>query len=85
MQALPSNRHILCGSHDNLRLYDLAAEDKKGQATPFYVIPGHHGGCLSTIYIDPSSRYLITASGNRGWQGVSTDVALIYDINAVNQ
>ena len=92
VKALPSNKHLLCASHDNLRLYDLnydggssnaasGSSRQKSSGVPFYIIPGHHGGCISSIYVDPSYRYLITTSGNRGWQGNSTDVTLIYDIN----
>lgn len=92
VKALPTNKHLLCASHDNLRLYDLnhdssntnavnSASRQKSSGVPFYIIPGHHGGCISSIYVDPSYQYLITTSGNRGWHGNSTDVALIYDIN----
>lgn len=80
--TMPSGRHLLCGSHDNVRLYDLKATSSA--KTPFYIVPGHHGGVLSNIYVDPSCQYLVTASGSRGWQGNSTDVALIYDINPIN-
>lgn len=75
--ALPTGNHVLCGSHDNVRLYDLRAKEGK---TPFYIIPGHHGGVLSSIFVDPNCRYMITASGSRGWQGTSTDVTIIYEI-----
>lgn len=82
VRAMPSGRHLLCGSHDNVRLYDLQASSKS--STPFYIIPGHHGAVLSSIYIDPSCQYMVTTSGNRGWQGNSTDVALIYEIEPQN-
>ncbi|CAN6597250.1 transcription factor Spt8p [Trichomonascus vanleenenianus] len=75
---MPSGRHLLCGSQDNLRLYDLKSTSKS--KVPFYIIPGHHGGVLSTVYVDPSCQFLVTASGSRGWQGNSTDVALVYQI-----
>ena len=77
--ALPSGRHLLCGSHDNVRLYDLQ-QSPTNKLVPFYIIPGHHGGVLSQIYVDPSCQYMVTASGGRGWQEGSTDVVLIYEI-----
>jgi hypothetical protein len=78
VRAMPSGRHLLCGSHDNVRLYDLQASPKS--KTPFYIVPGHHGAVLSSIHVDPSCQFMVTTSGNRGWQGNSTDVALIYEI-----
>lgn len=30
--------------------------------------------------VDPTSRFLITASGDRGWQGESTRVVLVHEI-----
>lgn len=93
VKSMPSGRHLLCGSFDNIRLYDLYSnleESVNGggtnapkTATPFYIIPGHHGGIISSIFIDPSCQYMITTSGDRGWLGSSTDVALIYDITGI--
>lgn len=110
VKALPNNRHLLCGSNDNIRLYDLslhssalgntgsnnynsgagdAAKANSGASTttrsaiPFQIIPGHHGGVLSNIYVDPTCRFMISASGDRGWQGVSTDAMLMYEIKTL--
>ena len=33
--------------------------------------------------VDPASRFLITASSNRGWQGDSTRTVLVHDIKHV--
>ncbi len=77
-------------SQDNIRLYDLKATS----GIPFLIIPGHHGGvissfceifslCLSTLMlsdVDPTCRYAFSASGNRGWDGNSTEVLLGYEI-----
>lgn len=79
VRAMPTGRHLLCGSHDNIRLYDLTGKSK----IPFFIVPGHHGAVLSDIYVDPSCQYLITSSGSRGWQGNSSDVALIYEIQPI--
>ena len=43
--VMPNNRHIVCGSFDNVRLWDLEAT---GQV-PFKIVAGHHG--LSLIHI----------------------------------
>lgn len=74
--ALPTGRHLMCGSHDNVRMYNLQSKSK----VPFTIIPGHHGGVISSMYVDPSCHFFLTASGNRGWQGNSTDVALVYEM-----
>ena len=80
--AMPNNRHVLCGSHDNVRLYDV--HSSKQQAVPFWIVPGHQGGILSSIKVDPSCRYMVTSSGDRGWSGTtSTDVALVYEIDPI--
>lgn len=80
--AMPNNRHVLCGSHDNVRLYDVHSSSK--QAVPFWIVPGHQGGILSSIKVDPSCRYMVTSSGDRGWSGTSsTEVALVYEIDPI--
>lgn len=35
---------------------------------------------LTSAVVDPTNRFLITASGDRGWQGEATKVVLIHDI-----
>ncbi|KAL6941897.1 hypothetical protein ACO0QE_003058 [Hanseniaspora vineae] len=80
VQSLPNNRHILCASNDNIRLFDLNWQSEKSKS-PFLIVPGHHGGMISNIYVDPTSRYMVTTSGNKCWQGGSTDIAFIYDID----
>jgi transcriptional activator SPT8 len=79
VRAMPTGRHLLCGSNDNIRLYDLSGKSK----IPFYIIPGHHGAVVSDIYVDPSCQFMITSSGSRGWQGNSSDVALVYSVQPV--
>lgn len=88
VKPMLNGHHLLCGSFDNVRLYDLRLHEEstkstsKRSAVPFMIIPGHHGGCISDMYIDPSSRFLVSASANRGWQGTSTETVLIYEIDA---
>ncbi|KAJ3073893.1 hypothetical protein HDU98_000420, partial [Podochytrium sp. JEL0797] len=108
--CMPNGRHVLCGSTDNVRLWDLqytppevgvpaAAATGEGATStqaanntsslhdfdplhpivPFSIVAGHHGGSISGMVMDWSCRYLITTSGNRGWDGPSTNLALIYN------
>lgn len=44
------------------------------------IVPGHNGGVLSDMYVDPTSRFIVSASGNRGWQGKAADYVFIYEI-----
>ncbi|ORX46814.1 WD40 repeat-like protein [Hesseltinella vesiculosa] len=104
--ALPNGKHIVCASHDNIRLWNISVESSFTIKTdspanqvvtpteaikvantksiiPFTIIPGHHGGMTSSILVDPTSRYMITTSGNRGWEGTSTNSCLFYDISPV--
>ncbi|CCD24301.1 SAGA complex subunit SPT8 NDAI_0C06420 [Naumovozyma dairenensis CBS 421] len=80
--AMPNNKQLLVASRDNIRLYNTKPENtSKSSGAPFLIVPGHHGGSISNLYVDPTCRFLISTSGNRGWQGVSTDLTLIYDID----
>ena len=79
VKAMPNQRQLLVGSRDNVRLFDTHADQKN--SVPFLIVPGHHGGAISNLYVDPSCRFLISTSGNRGWQGGSTDTVLIYEID----
>lgn len=81
VRAMPNNRHVLCASNDNIRIYDVNQYTKSSSNTPFLIVPGHHGGMISNLYVDPTCRFLISTSGNRGWQGQSTDTTLIYEID----
>ena len=48
---------------------------------PFLIVPGHRGGVISSLYLDPTCRYLISTAGNRGWEGSTTEVLLGYEIS----
>jgi transcriptional activator SPT8 len=75
--AMPNGRSLICASADNVRMYDL----KNTQSgMPFMIIPGHHGGVISDFWVDESCRYAFSTSGNRGWDGISTEVILGYEI-----
>jgi transcriptional activator SPT8 len=73
--------HLRSASHDILRLYDLKAESSRHSSVPFLIIPGHRTGVISQLYLDPACRFMISTSGNRGWEGNTTEVLLGYEIN----
>lgn len=90
LSIMPNDNFVFCGSQDNIRLYNLKLYDEftqetaisRKRATPFYVIPGHNGGVLSNLIVEDTGRFMITASGNRGWgQSPYADVVLIYSID----
>ncbi|ESK94529.1 transcription factor [Moniliophthora roreri MCA 2997] len=86
--AFPDNRHIACASIDNIRLWNVAdavEADASGRtkSTQFKIIPGHHGGYISQMLVDPGARFLISASSNRGWHGDSTKTVFIHDIKHI--
>lgn len=88
ISTMPNDDLLLCGSNDNIRLYNLQLYDQgtqqatKKPATPFMIVPGHHGGILSTLFVDESGRFMVSASGNRGWgQSAFTETVLIYEID----
>ncbi|KAL4920880.1 WD40-repeat-containing domain protein [Aspergillus aurantiobrunneus] len=81
LRAMPNGRHLICASHDILRLYDLKHEQATRHSTvPFLIIPGHRTGTVSQLYVDPACRFLVSTSGNRGWEGSTTEVLLGYEI-----
>ena len=46
---------------------------------------GHRTGIISQLYLDPTCKYLMSASGNRGWEGSSTEVLLGYEVIGVDK
>ncbi|KAA1471108.1 WD40 repeat-like protein [Dentipellis sp. KUC8613] len=83
--AFPDGRHIACASNDNIRLWNAAEAgegDVKGRVQ-FKIIPGHHGGIISQMLIDPAARFLVSASGNRGWHGDATRTVFVHDIKPI--
>ncbi|KAJ5104557.1 hypothetical protein NUU61_001904 [Penicillium alfredii] len=82
LKAMPNGRHLVCASHDILRLYDLKHEQASRHSTvPFLIIPGHRTGTISQLYVDNACRFMISTSGNRGWEGNTTEVLLGYEIS----
>ncbi|KAK5009112.1 hypothetical protein LTR28_002626 [Elasticomyces elasticus] len=83
VRTMPNGRHLVCASHDILRLYDLRADQQTASsrsAVPFLIVPGHRTGTISALYIDPTCSFMISTAGNRGWEGISTEVMLGYEI-----
>lgn len=82
VRAMPNKKHLVCASQDILRIYDLQQqpETQKHSRVPFTIVPGHRGGVVSAIHIDPSCRFMLSAAGNRGWEGSGTEVLLGYEI-----
>ncbi|KAL2868536.1 WD40 repeat domain-containing protein [Aspergillus lucknowensis] len=81
LRPMPNGRHLVCASHDILRLYDLKHDQVTRHSTvPFLIIPGHRTGTVSQLYIDRACRFLVSTSGNRGWEGSTTEVLLGYEI-----
>jgi transcriptional activator SPT8 len=69
-------------SHDILRLYDLKEPAAfKHSTVPFLIVPGPpRAGVISALHIDPTCRYMLSAAGNRGWEGSTTEVLIGYEI-----
>jgi len=92
VKAWPDGNHLLCASFDNLRLYNLNADPHPASSArkslhqppkiPFKIIPGHSSGVVSQMCVTPSFRFLITASGDRGWQSSSNESVVIHEIRA---
>ncbi|KAJ2836862.1 Transcription factor spt8 [Coemansia erecta] len=82
LAMMGNNRSLVCASTDNVRMWDLASVERRS-SVPFQIIPGHHGGTISTILVDETSRYMLTTSGNRGWDGSSNNVFLGYEVTPI--
>ncbi|KAF8509259.1 WD40-repeat-containing domain protein [Gautieria morchelliformis] len=82
--AFPDGNHVVCASLDNIRLWNVAdapESDATRRTTPaFKIIAGHHGGIISQILVDIGARFMVSASGNRGWSGDSTRTVLVHDV-----
>lgn len=104
VRPMPNGRHIVCASHDILRLWDLKFEEtltaaQQGSAgaagsslpdtgarrVPFVIIPGApRPGVISSLVIDPTCRFMVSAAGTRGWEGTCTECLIGYEIGVVN-
>ncbi|GAA6028252.1 hypothetical protein JCM8097_006941 [Rhodosporidiobolus ruineniae] len=90
LAPLPSANHLLSASFDAVRLWDVdeavkaaqegSARKKGGMPKGARVVPGHHGGTVSALHVDPTCRFLFSTSGTRGWEGQSTETLVISEI-----
>ncbi|KAI0636943.1 WD40 repeat-like protein [Trametes polyzona] len=84
--AFPDSRHLACASTDNIRLWNVAeagepdAYGKMKSGVQFKIIPGHHGGFVSQMLVDPAARFLVSASSNRGWHGEYTKTVFVHEV-----
>ncbi|KAI0374919.1 WD40 repeat-like protein [Pilatotrama ljubarskyi] len=84
--AFPDSRHLACASTDNIRLWNVAeagepdSQGKMKSGVQFKIIPGHHGGLVSQMLVDPAARFLVSASSNRGWHGEYTKTVFVHEI-----
>lgn len=76
---------VYSASLDILRIYDLKQAETRHKTVPFTIVPGHRGGVISSVYIDPTCRFMLSAAGNRGWEGNSTEVLLGYEIGVQDE
>ncbi|KAJ3303702.1 Transcription factor spt8 [Kappamyces sp. JEL0829] len=146
VEALPNNRHLLVGSFDNIRCWDLdhksldnpttpmkkddsdldldgaiqddlfpglketqpmfekdyfKSQDRDGDlkarqsdidaldqelpapSVPFTIIPGHHGALISGLA--SRGNILISTSGNKGYEGHSNNLCLIYSVKKLEE
>ncbi|CAI4214206.1 unnamed protein product [Parascedosporium putredinis] len=90
VRAMPNGRHLICASHDILRLYDLdhtgSGAPGKQSAVPFLIVPGPpRAGVISALWVDPTCRFMLSAAGTRGWEGTSTEVLIGYEISVPSE
>ncbi|KAJ1325510.1 transcriptional activator SPT8 [Microdochium nivale] len=83
VRAMPNGRHLVCASHDIMRLYDLHSEHtSKNAPPPFLIVPGPpRAGVISTLWLDPGGRFMLSTAGNRGWEGSHTECLIGYEIH----
>ncbi|KAJ2747995.1 Transcription factor spt8 [Coemansia sp. BCRC 34301] len=84
LAVMANGRHLVCASTDNVRIWDLEQPVERRSNVPFQIVPGHHGGTISSVFIDESSRFMLTPSGNRGWDGTSNGHNLGYELTPIN-
>ncbi|KAJ2162633.1 Transcription factor spt8 [Coemansia sp. RSA 552] len=85
LATMSNGRSLICASYDNVRMWDLRdpPAGQRRSTIPFQIIPGHHGGTVSAVLVDESSRYMLTTPGTRGWDGSSNAMFLGYEINPI--
>ncbi|KAG6026847.1 hypothetical protein E4U19_002384 [Claviceps sp. Clav32 group G5] len=86
VRSMPNGKHLVCASYDITRLYDLRDTSAfKHSTVPFLIIPGPpRAGVISSLYIDPTCRFMLSAAGTRGWEGTCTEALIGYEIQVLN-
>jgi transcriptional activator SPT8 len=51
------------------------------ERSPLFVFPNYYEEV--DVDVDATCRFMLTAGGNRGWGGSTTEVVMGYDINVV--
>lgn len=69
-----NSQYIAVGSQDAVRVWDR----NTGKCT---ILPGHAGGVVSQLAHDENGKFLVCASGNRGWAGKAGEMAFIYEVD----
>jgi transcriptional activator SPT8 len=46
--SMPNDRHLICGSQDNVRLWDTSITQEAGKV-PFKIVAGHNGAWVSSL------------------------------------
>ncbi|KAJ3160347.1 Transcription factor spt8 [Geranomyces michiganensis] len=82
------SRHGATGAGTNpqvngTRPFSKEEEFETPPLVPFTVVPGHTTGIVTTILMDVSARFLITASGTRGWEGLPSHLCLVNALTPV--
>ncbi|PHH64360.1 hypothetical protein CDD81_4717 [Ophiocordyceps australis] len=86
LKPMVNGRHLVCASYDIMRLYDLRDSRSYKHHVPFLVIPGPpRAGVISGLYVDATSRFMLSAAGTRGWEGTCTEVLIGYEITPVQE
>jgi transcriptional activator SPT8 len=70
---------------DQVKPKDFALKQKSNFSTefsfvPFVIVPGHHGGMISQVLLSCDLGILLSISGNRKWEAISSNQCILYEI-----
>ncbi|KAJ3174189.1 hypothetical protein HDU88_000157 [Geranomyces variabilis] len=81
--ASSTSRNAGAPQVNGVRPFSKEEEFETPPLVPFTVVPGHTTGIVTTILMDTSARFLITASGTRGWEGAPSHLCLVNALTPV--
>ena len=84
--ALPSGRHLVAANQDVLRVWDLdkaRATGGKGGARVVVGANGDRGGRVSALVLSGDGRWLLSAGGNRGWDGIGSEAVVVHEVKCL--